>query len=115
MSAADNPSGASGPQGVTDEQLKAYEAELSRLTTTDVIAQATISMLNLGARRLAPTAAEGQPSGERDLEQVRDAIDAARAMLAILERRIPVQELAPLRDALSRLQMAYAREVAEPA
>ncbi len=41
---------------------------------------------------------------------MRDAIDGVRALLAILERSIP-QELRPLRDALSQLQMAYAREV----
>jgi len=33
-----------------------------------------------------------------------------RALLEVLERRIP-QELRSLRDALSQLQMAYAREV----
>ena len=48
--------------------------------------------------------------GGQDLEQVRDAIDATRALMGVLERRIP-QELPPLRDALSRLQMAYAQEV----
>jgi hypothetical protein len=42
---------------------------------------------------------------------VRDAIDAVRALLDILERRIQPQELRSLRDALSQLQMAYAREV----
>jgi hypothetical protein len=60
----------------------------------------------------APEGAPGaQPAGSgRDLEQVRDAVDGARALLEILERRIP-GELGPLRDALSRLQMAYAREM----
>ena len=94
----------------SEEELRAaYEEELSRLTSTDVMAQAAVSLLNLGARRLAP--ADGEHAGERDLEQARDAIDGARALLEIVERRIP-QELRPLRDALSRLQMAYAREVA---
>ncbi len=51
-----------------------------------------------------------RPSGERDLEQARDAIDGARALLEILERSIP-SEIGPLRNALSQLQMAYAREV----
>jgi hypothetical protein len=123
--------------GPTEEELRAaYEAELSRLTSTDVIAQATVSLLNIGARRLAPAdgdrdpgsagrqpATQGQPGHDqdqgdrgsthpqRDLAQARDAIDAVRALLEILERSIP-QEVAPLRDALSRLQMAYAREVA---
>jgi hypothetical protein len=119
----------------TEEELRAaYEAELSRITTTDMIAQTAVSLLNLGARRLAPPpggeapgagadpAAEGAPAGaagggsaaagapQRDLEQARDAIDGVKALLDILERRIP-QELGPLRDALSRLQMAYAREI----
>ncbi len=100
------------PGEPSEEELRAaYEAELSRITTTDMIAQATISLLNLGARRLAP-AAEGAPEGAggQDLEQVRDAIDAVRALMGVLERRIP-QELPPLRDALSRLQMTYAQEV----
>jgi hypothetical protein len=108
------------------ELRAAYEAELSRLTTTDVIAQAAVSLLNLGARRLGPPpsppgqapagAGPGQVAGDgRDLDQVRDAIDAARGLLGVLERRIP-EELRPLRDALSQLQMAYARDVrAEPA
>ena len=51
------------------------------------------------------------PGSERDLEQVRDSIDAAMALLGILERRVPAEQLSPLRDALSRLQMAYAAEV----
>ena len=100
---------ASSPQG--EEQLRAaYEEELSRITTTDMIAQAAVSLLNIGARRLAPPGGETAPGG-RDLEQARDAIDAVRALLEILERRVP-RELGPLRDALSRLQMSYAREVA---
>jgi hypothetical protein len=106
-----------------DELRAAYEAELSRITTTDMMAQAAVSLLNLGARRLAPSGAEPGGGGaagagggsagagaQRDLEQARDAIDGAKALLEILERRIP-QELGPLRDALSRLQMAYAREI----
>ncbi|HEY4996993.1 MAG TPA: hypothetical protein VII03_03290 [Solirubrobacteraceae bacterium] len=109
--------GAAGPGQPSEEELRAaYEAELSRITATDMMAQSAVSLLNIGARRLGAPG-EGQP-GEppsvgpplRDLEQVRDAIDGARALLEILARRIP-QELAPLRDALSRLQMAYAREM----
>jgi hypothetical protein len=88
-------------------QRAAYEAELSRVTSTDMILQATVSLLNLAGRRLglAPGA-----EGERDLDQVRDAVDGVRALLEILERSAPVQELRPLRDALSQLQMAYASE-----
>ncbi len=112
LSTPEDFAGAPAPGDPSEEELRAaYEAELSRITTTDMIAQATISLLNLGARKLAP-AAEGAPEGGggQDLEQVRDAIDATRALMDVLERRIP-QEVPPLRDALSRLQMAYAQEI----
>jgi len=99
----------SGPAGQpSEEQMRAaYEAELSRVTSADMILQATVSLLNLAGRRLglAPGA-----EGERDLVQVRDAVDGVRALLGILERSAPAEELRPLRDALSQLQMAYARE-----
>ena len=102
----------------SEEELRAaYEAELSRITSADMVLQATVSLLNLGARRLGlvggPDAADTaqQASPERDLEQVRDAIDAVRGLMPVIERRAP-QEARPLRDALSQLQMAYAREVA---
>jgi hypothetical protein len=113
----DEPIGGAGAAGggepTEDELRAAYEAELSRLTTTDMMAQAAVSLLNIGARRLAPGSDDATRPPERDLEQARDAIDAVRALLEILERRIP-QELRALRDALSRLQMAYAREIGSP-
>jgi hypothetical protein len=99
-----------------EEQRAAYEAELSRITSADMILQSAVSLLNLGGRRLG--LAPGS-EGERDLGQVRDAVDGVRALLEILERSAPAQELRPLRDALSQLQMAYARaahagEAAQP-
>jgi hypothetical protein len=105
------------PGQPSEEELRAaYEAELSRITSADMMLQAAVSLLNIGSFRLAPkqappgAAAQAPPSlAADDLEQVRDAIDGVRALLEILERRIP-GELRPLRDALSQLQMAYARE-----
>jgi len=118
--AAGAPAGAAGAPGSgaepSEEELRAaYEAELARITSTDMILQAAVSLLNVGSYRLMPAPAgpaeAGAPPGAgRDLEQVRDAIDGVRALLEILERRVP-SEVRPLRDALSQLQMAYAREV----
>jgi hypothetical protein len=95
--------GASQP---TEEELRAaYEAELKRIKVGDVLLQTAVSLINLGGRRagLAPDSA-----GERDLDQLRDAIDAVRALLPVIERS-GAAELGPLRDALSQLQVAYAR------
>jgi hypothetical protein len=97
------------------ELRAAYEAELSRITSAEVMLQSAVSLLNIGSHRLRAgathTGAEpGAPTVvERDLEQVSDAIDGVRALLGVLERRLP-NDLGPLRDALSQLQIAYSRE-----
>jgi hypothetical protein len=115
-SSAGEPVGETGVPGQpTEAELRAaYEAELSRISSADMVLQATVSLLNIGARRLGlvggpDPAAPQQGDPERDLEQVRDAIDAVRGLMPVVERRAP-QEARPLRDALSQLQMAYARE-----
>jgi hypothetical protein len=103
-----------GPGGQPSEaELRAaYEAELSRITSADMVLQAAVSLLNIGARRLGLVGGDPndpQQGDGRDLEQVRDAIDAVRGLMPVIERRAP-QEARPLRDALSQLQVAYARE-----
>ena len=105
-----------GAQPSEEELRAAYEAELERITTAEVVMQTAVSLLNLGARRLrppeggaGPEAGTSRAGAGRDLEQVRDAIDGVRALMGVLERRYP-GELAPVRDALSQLQLAYARE-----
>ncbi len=106
---------AAGAQPSEEEMRAAYEAELNRITSAEMIAQTAVSLINIGGRRLGlvpPGSASEQAAaaaGERDLEQVRDAIDGASALLPILERRMP-RELGPLRDAIAQLQVAYARE-----
>jgi hypothetical protein len=115
MSAEPTP-GAAQPEGApSEEELRAaYEEELSRITSTDLMLQTAVSLINLGGRRLGspPGAGQGEGApgaGTRDMEQVRDAIDGVSALLSVLERRLS-KELGPLRDALSQLQLAYARE-----
>jgi hypothetical protein len=102
----------------SEEEIRvAYEAELNRITSVEMIVQTAVSLINIGGRRLglAPPASAGaseqsaSAASERDLEQVRDAIDGASALMPILERRMPA-ELGPLRDAIAQLKMAYARE-----
>jgi hypothetical protein len=104
------PAAGAGGQPSEQELRAAYEAELNRITSPDLILQTTVSLINIGGRRLGLTAPGAAPAeSERDLEQVRDAIDGARALMPILERHMP-NELGPMRDAIAQLQMAYARE-----
>jgi hypothetical protein len=116
-SAQGEPGGSTSQAQPSEDELRAaYEAELNRITSAEMIIQTTVSLINIAGRRLglAPAAAGGDPSAapgsERDLEQVRDAIDGASALMPILGRRMPA-ELGPLRDAIAQLQVAYAREV----
>ncbi|MHB1808036.1 MAG: hypothetical protein ACYCU0_01915 [Solirubrobacteraceae bacterium] len=90
----------------TEEQLRAYEEELSRLSSVEIAVQAAASLISIGGRRLGLA---GGGEAERDLEQVRDAIDGARALMPILERRMPAAQVNHLKGALSQLQMGYAR------
>ena len=94
------------PNQPTEEELQAaYEAELKRIHVDDVLLQTVVSLLNLGGRRagLAPGAED-----ERDLDQVRAAIEGVRALLPLVEPRLGA-DAAQLRQALSQLQLAYAR------
>jgi hypothetical protein len=92
----------------SEEEIRALEAEMAKLTVDDVLLQTIVTLLNLGARKAGLT--EGS---EPDLPQVKDAIEGARALLPIVEARHG-EELAPVKDALARLQMAYVQMSGEP-
>jgi hypothetical protein len=88
----------------SEEEIRALEAEMEKLTVDDVLLQTVVTLLNLGARKAG--LAEG---AEADLRQVKQAIDGARALIPILEHEHG-EQLAPVRDALSRLQMIYVQK-----
>jgi hypothetical protein len=94
----------------SEEELRQLEAEMERISVDDVLIQTTVTLLNLAARK----AGLGAPPGEApapDWEQVRQAIEGARALLPLLESR-HAEQLGPVRDTLSRLQLVYAQQTA---
>jgi hypothetical protein len=99
------PMGDPGGRQPTEEELRAYEAELKRIRVEDIVVQTLVSLINLGGRRagLVPGTED-----ERDLGQVRTAIEAVRALLPLVEAELG-PEAKTLRDAVSQLQMAYAQ------
>jgi hypothetical protein len=91
----------------TEEELRAQlEEELRRITVRDVMVQTVVSLINLGGQRLG--LGEGGED-RRDLDQVRLAIEGVRVLLPLVEQE-NAEQVRPVRDALSQLQMAYARE-----
>jgi hypothetical protein len=83
----------------SEEEIRALEAEMEKLTVDDVLLQTIVTLINLGARK----------ASQADLPQVKQAIDAARALLPIVEPNHG-EALGPVKDALSRLQMAYVQQ-----
>jgi hypothetical protein len=96
----------STPREFSEEELAALEAEMDRISVDDVLLQTIVSLVNLGARKAGLGGPEGPPA---DLEQTRQAIEGARALLPLLEARHGDQ-LAQIREALSQLQMAYVQQ-----
>lgn len=91
-----------------DELRAAYEAELKRLRVEDVILQTIVSLVNLGGRKAG---LGGGTEDEKDLEQLRQAVEAVRALLPLVEEALG-PDARQLRDALSQLQLVYAQEAA---
>jgi hypothetical protein len=90
----------------SEEELRAaYEAEIKKIRVEQILLEQVVSIVNLGMRRtgLAPGTED-----ERDIDQLRLAIEAVRALLPLLERSAPTQA-GQIRDALSQLQLAFVR------
>lgn len=101
------PTGPGSQRQPTEEELRAaLEEQLRHISAADVIVQTAVSLINLAGRRLG--LAPGS-EGERDLGQVRDAIDGVRALLPVLERGEDPETLTQLRGALSALQLEYTK------
>ena len=75
---------------------------LKQLRVSDVLLQTLVTLVNLTGRRLTV-------EGEKDLDQARQGIEAVRALLPLC----PQEELGPVKDAVSQLQMIYVRETGE--
>jgi hypothetical protein len=93
-------------QEPNEEQLRAaLEEQMKQIRVEDVVLQTIVTLINLGARRLG-IAGSPEEAGERDPAQAQLAIEGARALLALVDG----EQLGPIRDALSQLQMAFVRE-----
>jgi hypothetical protein len=87
----------------SEEELRAQlEEEIGKVRIEDVVLQSTVSILNLSARRIAK-------DDERDLDQAKVGIDAARALVDLVQPEAQPQ----LRQAISELQVLYATHAGE--
>ena len=87
------------PPADQEELQRRLEEQLRKVRVQDLLLESVASILNLSARRISK-------EDERDLEQARLGIEAVRAVLDMLEPGPREQ----VREALSQVQMLYARE-----
>jgi len=104
---ADEEQQSAGEQGgesqPSEEELRAQlEDEIRKVRVEDVVLQSVVSILNLSARRIAK-------DDERDLDQAKVGIDAARALVELVKPEAQPQ----LRQAISELQVLYAKHAGE--
>jgi hypothetical protein len=98
--ATQEPGPGEAQQPPTEEEMqRALEEQLRRVRVQDLLLESVASILNLSARRIAK-------QDEQDLEQGRIGIEAVRAVVGLLEPEAQAQ----VREALSQVQMLYARE-----
>jgi hypothetical protein len=98
------PGGPVGPE--SEEELRAaYEAEIKKIRVEHVLLEQIVSLVNLGMRRtgLAPGTED-----ERDVAQVKLAIESVRALLPLIEQT-GAPQAGQIREALSQLQLAFVR------
>jgi hypothetical protein len=90
----------------TEEELRqAYEQQIKQIRVDQLLLENVVTILNLGMRR---TGLSPGTEDERDLDQVRVAIESVRGVMPVLEQSVP-QQAGPIRDALSQLQMAFVK------
>jgi hypothetical protein len=95
-----------------DENQIAQELaeELRRLRIEDVLIQTLITISSIGYRRLGLTA---ETKDDRDLQQVRLAIETMGALTPVLEDVVPAELIREFHESVASLQLAYAQAAAE--
>ncbi|HWE58250.1 MAG TPA: hypothetical protein VG228_01045 [Solirubrobacteraceae bacterium] len=92
------------PGQLSEEQLRAaYEQEIKRVRVEHVLLENVVTIVNLGMRR---TGLMAGTEDERDLGQVQLAIESVRALMPQIEQIAP-EQVAPIREAVSQLQIAF--------
>jgi hypothetical protein len=90
-------------QQPSEEELRAaLEEQMKKITVEDVLLQTVVTLVNLSGRRLTV-------EDEKNVEQAKLGIEAVRALLPLC----PQDQVGPIKDALSQLQMLFARESQE--
>jgi hypothetical protein len=94
-----------------DEELARQLAEeLKKLRVEDVVLQSLVQISSIGYRRLGLTP---ETKDDRDLGQVRVAIETMRALVPVLQQVVPAELVRDFESSVANLQLAYAKAATE--
>ena len=88
-----------------EELMEQLEAELKKLKVSDVLVQTIFTVSSLGFAKLQEQ--------DRDLEQVKLAIESMRALVPSLEGAVPAEVIRDFNQMVANLQLAYAKAVTD--
>jgi hypothetical protein len=100
-------------QGVPEDERQIADEladELKRLRVADVLITTLLHVSSIGYRRLGATA---DTLPDRDLEEVRLAIETMQALTPVLEEIVPPELIRDFHQSVANLQLAYAAAAAE--
>jgi hypothetical protein len=90
---------------VSDQQPQADQQEMRMPTVAELVLSSAQLAISLAADAIAQ---------RRQLDQAQLAIDTADALLPVIGRLVPAEELRQYRRAVAELQLAYAEAMAPP-
>ncbi len=92
-------------ESTQEELIEQLEAELRKLKVSDVLVQTIFTVSSLGSAKLR--------EDDRDLEQVKLAIESMRALVPSLEGAVPAEVIRDFNQMVANLQLAYAKAVTD--
>ena len=88
-----------------EELIEELEAELKKLKISDVLVQTVFTVSSLGFAKLREE--------DRDLDQVKLAIESMQALVPSLEGAVPAEVIRDFNQMVANLRLAYAKAVTD--
>jgi hypothetical protein len=99
-----------GAETKREQLARELAEELRKLRVEDILIQTLVQVSSIGYRRLGLTE---ETKEDRDLGQVKLAIETLRALTPVLELVVPAELIRDFNQSIANLQLAYARAAAE--
>jgi len=99
-----------GAETEREQLARELAEELRKLRVEDILIQTLVQVSSIGYRRLGLSE---ETKEDRDLGQVKLAIETLRALTPVLELVVPAELIRDFNQSIANLQLAYAKAAAE--